>query len=149
MTTLVSPTARTIDTRDSTPARDSRRTYPLGWLRAVAALSVVGFHGDQPRWMSWRPLVWLGGLGYGIYLIHEPLMRFLGSLGLFPEPGPGAAWLVTALVVAVPSVLLAWVSSRTVEAAGLRLLATIRSDGSARDYYDHLDTDDPGRLAAR
>lgn len=120
------------------------------YAAAIALLlaPVVLHDGEQPRWMSWRPLVWLGGLGYGIYLIHEPLMRFLGSLGLLPEPGPGAAWLVTAVIVAVPSVLLAWVSSRTVEAAGLRLLATIRSDGSARDYYDHLDADDPGRRAA-
>ena len=44
MTTLVStPDART----GSAPARDSRRTYPLGWLRALAALSVVAFHGYQ------------------------------------------------------------------------------------------------------
>ena len=49
--------------------------------------------------------------------------------------------------MAVPSVLLAWISSRTVEAAGLRLLATIHPDGTPRDYYDHLDADDPGRRA--
>ena len=123
--------------------------HPAYAATLVVLLAPVVLHdGEQPRWMSWPPLVWLGGLGYGIYLIHEPVMRFLGTLGLFPEPGPGAAWVVTALVVAVPSVLLAWVSSRTVEAAGLRLLATIRGDGTRRDYYDHLDADDPGRRAA-
>ena len=31
----------------SAPEQQSRRTYPLGWLRALAALSVVAFHGYQ------------------------------------------------------------------------------------------------------
>ena len=31
------------------------------------------------------------------------------------------------------------------ELAGLRLLATMRPDGSPRDYYDHLDPRDPAR----
>ena len=47
-------------------------------------------------------------------------------------------FLVTAVIVAVPSVLLAWLSSRTVEAAGGRITATIDRDGRPRDYYAHL-----------
>jgi hypothetical protein len=35
----------------------------------------------------------------------------------------------------------AWVSSRTVEAAGLRLLSMIDRDGRPRDYYAHLSED--------
>lgn len=121
--------------------------HPAYSLAVVLALAALVLHeGRHPAWMSWRPLAWLGGLGYGIYLVHEPVMRFLGWLGLFPEPGPGAGSFLTVFaVVAVPSVLLAWLSSRTVEAAGLRLLATMDRDGSPRDYYDHLDAQDPGR----
>lgn len=122
--------------------------HPAYALVVALALAAVVLHdGPGPRWMSWGPVVWLGGLGYGIYLVHEPVMRLLGWLGLLPEPGPGAGWVVTAAIVAVPSIALAWVSSRTVEAAGLRLLATLRPDGSPRDYYDHLHPDDPGRRA--
>ncbi|CAM3746741.1 acyltransferase [Nocardioides marinus] len=120
--------------------------HPMYAVGLTVALAHVVLHdGPWARWMSWGPLVWLGGLGYGIYLIHEPVLRLLGSLGLYPEPGPGWAWLVVSAMVAVPSVLLAWVSARTVEAAGLRLLATMRPDGSPRDYYDHLDPRDPAR----
>ena len=120
--------------------------HPMYAAALTVALAHVVLHdGPWARWMSWGPLVWIGGLGYGIYLIHEPVLRFLGSLGLYPEPGPGWAWLAVSAMVAVPSVLLAWVSARTVEPAGLRLLATMRSDGSPRDYYDHLDPRDPAR----
>ncbi len=120
--------------------------HPMYAAALTLALAHVVLHdGPWARWMSWAPLVWLGGLGYGIYLIHEPVLRFLGSLGLYAEPGPGWSWLVVSALVAVPSVLLAWVSARTVEAAGLRLLATMRPDGSPRDYYDHLDPRDPAR----
>lgn len=114
------------------------------WHPAYAAaiclgLAAVVLHdGPWPAWLSWRPLGWLGGLGYGIYLIHEPVMRLLGSHGLLPDPAPGGAFLWTAVLVAVPTVLLAWLSQRTVEAAGLRLLQLSGSDGRPRDYYAHL-----------
>ena len=38
-----------------------------------------------------------------------------------------------------PTVLLAWLSSRTIETAGPKLLATIDGSGNARDYYPHVD----------
>ena len=40
--------------------------------------------------------------------------------------------------MAVPTVLLAWLSSRTIEQAGARLTATIDREGKPRDYYAHL-----------
>lgn len=116
----------------------------LWWHPAYAAAITVGLaaivlhDGPWPRWMSWQPVAWLGGLGYGIYLIHEPVMRLLGSQGLLPEPTPGPVFLLTTAVVAVPTVVLAWVSSRTVEAAGTDLLASLERDGRRRDYYAHL-----------
>ena len=107
----------------------------------VALASVVLHDGPWPAWLDWKPLVWVGTLGYGVYLVHEPVMRFLGWLGLLPDARPGAWFLVTAALVALPTLALAWVSSRTVEAAGLRLLSMIDRDGRPRDYYAHLSED--------
>ena len=104
----------------------------------VAMASIVLHDGPWPRVLEWRPLAWIGGLGYGIYLIHEPVMRFLGSIGALPEARPGAFFVLTAVLVAIPSIALAWVSSRTVEVGGLKLLSLIDRDGAPRDYYDHL-----------
>lgn len=114
--------------------------HPAFSLAIVVALaSVVLTDGPWPRWMEGRRLAWIGGLGYGIYLIHEPVMRVLDSAGLLPGPRPGAWFLLTAVLVAVPTVLLAWLSSRTVETVGVRVLATMDRDGASRDYYAHLE----------
>lgn len=119
--------------------------HPL-YSAAVATLlaGVVLHEGPWSRAFDWRPLAFIGTLGYGVYLIHEPVMRFMGSHGLLPEARPGAFFLVTAVLVAVPSLALAWLSSRTLEPAGLRLLATIDRSGRPRDYYDHLVDGPPG-----
>ena len=49
-----------------------------GWLPAVAvgsALLVLGLQTDSPlrRVLSTPPLVWLGGISYGVYLYHWPI----------------------------------------------------------------------------
>lgn len=105
---------------------------------AVALAAIVLHDGPWARPLQWRPLAWLGGLGYGIYLIHEPVMRVLDAQGLLPGPGAGLGFVGVGLVVAVPSVALAWLSARTVEAGGLKVLATLQRDGSRREYYPHL-----------
>ena len=105
---------------------------------AVGLVSIVLHDGPWPAVLEWRPMVWVGGLGYGVYLIHEPVMRVLGDAGLLPEARPGSWFLVTAVIVAVPSVLLAWVSANTVERAGALVSGTIDSRGRSRDYYAHL-----------
>lgn len=106
---------------------------------AVGLASIVLHDGPWPAALDWQPLAWLGGLGYGVYLIHEPVMRFLGAQGLLPEPGPDPTFVLTAVLVALPTIALAWLSSRTVEAAGLKLLAMIDRSGQPRDYYAHLE----------
>lgn len=110
--------------------------YALGLTVALA--SVVLHDGPWARVLSEPTLVWLGGLGYGIYLIHEPVLRLASAWGLLPEAQTGSVFLVTAVIVAVPATALAWLSSRTVEAAGLRLATVIDRDGQPRDYYPHL-----------
>ena len=113
--------------------------HPLYAAAIAVGLAAIVLHdGPWPAWLDWRPLVWVGTLGYGVYLVHEPVMRFLGSIGVLPDARPGAWFLVTAGLVLVPTLVLAWLSSRTVEAAGLRLLSMIERDGRPRDYYDHL-----------
>lgn len=34
--------------------------------------------------LEWRPLVWIGGISYSIYLIHAPLIQLLWQYGLRP-----------------------------------------------------------------
>lgn len=123
-------------------------TTVLHWwptLYAVAlgvALSAIVLHeGEWAGWLTEPTLAWIGGLGYGIYLIHEPVLRLVTSWGLVPEPQTGPAFLATAVVVAVPSIALAWISSRTVEVAGLRLATLVDRDGRKREYYPHLVAD--------
>lgn len=112
---------------------------PLYAAALVVALAAVVLHdGPWPAVFSWRPLVFLGSLGYGIYLLHEPVMRFLTYVGALPPRQPGLVFLATAVLVAVPTVALAWLSARTVEAGGLRLLAVLTHDGKGRDYYAHV-----------
>lgn len=114
-------------------------------LALGVALSAVVLHrGPWARVLHEPTLAWLGGLGYGIYLIHEPVLRLVAHWGLVPEPQSGPAFLATAVVVAVPTVALAWLSSRTVEAAGLRLATLLDRDGRRREYYPHL-ADQPQR----
>lgn len=118
--------------------------WPLLYAVALAvALAAVVLHdGPWARPLTQPGLAWLGALGYGVYLIHEPVLRVAASWGLLPEPRPGASFLLGAVVVLVPTVALAWLSARTVEAAGLRMVASTRRDGRPRDYYAHL-ADEP------
>ncbi|GGH37575.1 acyltransferase [Microbacterium album] len=82
----------------------------------VAALLVLFSGGDRERpghaaWLlSRRPVVWLGGLAYGIYLWHWPLLIFYRHLNGRDEVGiiPGVGIIVT-------SVLLAWATTALIE----------------------------------
>jgi len=109
---------------------------------AAALMAVVTHDGPFSSWMSWRPLAWLGGLGYGVYLLHEPVMRLLDHLALLPAATPGWFFMVTTVLVGIPAVLLAWLSSRTIERAGLKLLASVDSHGRSRNYYEHIQRHD-------
>ncbi|GCD90101.1 acyltransferase [Nocardioides sp. LS1] len=116
--------------------------HPLYALTLAVAMSAIVLNdGPWPRILDWKPLAWVGGLGYGVYLLHEPVMRLVGWMGLLPAARPGAWFMITFAIVIGPSLALAWLSSRTVEAAGLRMLSMIDKDGRPRDYYAHLSPD--------
>lgn len=119
---------------------ESNWWHPAFALSIAVGLTAVVLHdGPDVAWMSWRPLTWIGGLGYGIYLIHEPVQRYVGSLGLLPERQSGMTFVATALIVAVPSVILAWLSSKTVEDAGSKTLGLVDNQSNrSRDYYAHV-----------
>jgi peptidoglycan/LPS O-acetylase OafA/YrhL len=125
------------------PETAAMHWWPTLYALALGvALSAIVLHrGPWARVLTEPTLAWLGGLGYGIYLIHEPVLRLVNHWGLAPDPQPGPAFLATAVLVAVPTIALAWVSSRTVETAGLRLATLVDREGRSRDYYPHLATE--------
>ena len=57
-----------------------------GWLPAFAVLSTALIFGllTPSRFgqlLSWRPLVWIGGISYGLYLFHWPIFTLLRDRG--------------------------------------------------------------------
>lgn len=94
---------------------DSGTAWPGHWALApvagTAAVIVGGFRAR--RWgpaglLGTRPLVWVGGLSYSLYLWHWPLLRFWEW-----EHGTPSVWV--GLVIVTVSVLPAWLAYTFVE----------------------------------
>jgi peptidoglycan/LPS O-acetylase OafA/YrhL len=68
-----------------------------------------------------RPLVWLGAMSYGIYLVNEPVQKVLGLVIALIVQGNGgwftALWLPSAIGLPV---LVAWALHEWIEAPALR-----------------------------
>jgi peptidoglycan/LPS O-acetylase OafA/YrhL len=79
-----------------------------GFALVVAAVAVG--RGRAIAWLSWRPLVAVGVVSYGLYLWHLPLLLVLRTAGLLPHD-----LLPRIVVVLVPSLLVAAVSWHWVE----------------------------------
>ena len=109
---------------------------------AVAFAGLLGFvmvraqAGDAPhpalvRALAWRPLVWLGGISYGLYLLHLPLEWGARQLGLHPvrfAPVGGAMWPISLAYVlgnAAVAIACAWLSWRVLERPVLRWKARV------------------------
>jgi peptidoglycan/LPS O-acetylase OafA/YrhL len=57
------------------------------------------------RFLSWRPLVWVGGFSYSLYLLHGPFVNALGSYFL-PRVGSRVA-IFALLTVVTPAIIIA------------------------------------------
>jgi hypothetical protein len=80
-------------------------------MGAAALIAAGTSHSDTTigRALSLRPLVWIGGLSYSIYLFHWPMV--VGAEALFGQPL--SPWVGTTVVTL--SILPAWISYRFVE----------------------------------
>lgn len=87
--------------------------YPLdlcAGVMGVCALVVCSHPGFNPlrAILEWRPLVWIGGFSYSLYLIHAPLVQalwqYIRPLGL----GDIATYLALLIIGTPLFVLVAW-----------------------------------------
>lgn len=77
---------------------------------AGAALLIAARRGPISSALSTRPMVWLGGLSYSLYLWHWPVLAFIRYYtGQYVLSG---GWLLSALII---TLVLAWFSYRFVE----------------------------------
>jgi peptidoglycan/LPS O-acetylase OafA/YrhL len=70
------------------------------------AIVIAVAQGWGARWLTWRPLVYLGTISYGIYVWHHMMPFFFASAGI-TLPGRGMALLA---ILTPPSILLAVLS---------------------------------------
>jgi peptidoglycan/LPS O-acetylase OafA/YrhL len=89
--------------------------YAALWPTLAAVMIIVaGTSGSAvgaDRLLGSRPLVAIGDISYGIYLWHWPILIFYRS---FVDGRPMG--LLDGIVILVPSILLAWLTTRYVEA---------------------------------
>ncbi len=110
----------------------------LGLVGTAFVAAIVMSPDPSARWLTWAPMTMLGVLSYGIYLLHEPVMRVLRSHELLPyRDGDRWDWALTTTIVVAVTVVLARLSSRYVEANGLRILDCFEAGGRPRNYYAH------------
>jgi peptidoglycan/LPS O-acetylase OafA/YrhL len=108
----------------------------LGWALLLAS-TVLGVKGQAwSRWLSWRPLTWVGLLSYSIYMWHEPLMMWLANVGLISRSP--AALPAAIAVMLVAATLVGALSYHLIEYPTSKLRAVRRKDGRPRDYYPDL-----------
>lgn len=101
-----------------------------------------------------RPVVVAGGFTYALYLVHEPLLQPLTTLGLL-STGSGIGAMARNWMTVLPiAFAFAVVMHLLIEWPMLRIRASYdRRTGRSRDYYPHLrdvlvGRDGPGRVAA-
>jgi peptidoglycan/LPS O-acetylase OafA/YrhL len=92
----------------STPWPGYAAALPVLGTAALIAAGGAGHSTLPGRALSWKPLVWIGGISYATYLWHWPLIIL--SKEVFGKPG-----LLQAPVLAAASIGLAWLTGKLVE----------------------------------
>jgi peptidoglycan/LPS O-acetylase OafA/YrhL len=93
---------------------------PIGGLAALL-LFLAALAGLGPlRLLSTRPFRWLGGVSYGVYLFHMPVLVALAAMA---PPRRGLHGLAELLIAFVIILVAAWASNRAFEAPVRRLIA--------------------------
>lgn len=119
-------------------------------LAAICSVALIAgvLQAESPlaRVLGCRPLAWLGGRAYGIYLWHFPLFQLVGATN-----GSTPIWVV--LLAVVGSVALAEVSLRLIEQPIARgdvqaKLADLRSADADSQYYARRRATAPAAVAA-
>ena len=95
-------------------------------MKRLVAACVVG-SGGGVRWMSWRPLAWIGLVSYGLYMWHLPVLLFEHRIGLFPD-----SYLVRLVLLLGPALLFAAASWYLVERRAIAWAARPRERRAAR-----------------
>jgi peptidoglycan/LPS O-acetylase OafA/YrhL len=58
---------------------------PAGLGFALVVAAAVAGRGVATRWMSVRPLAWVGLVSYGVYMWHLPLLLFARRIDVYPD----------------------------------------------------------------
>ncbi len=116
----------------------------MGTVALLLAASRPGRLNPIRAALGWRPLVWIGGFSYSIYLIHAPLLQLLWQYGLHPLGLGDLPTYLALLLLGVPLIVAAsWVfwyfcerpflNTRPGRARGERAIVTRVERGGAHD----------------
>lgn len=89
-----------------------------GWIALIpvlAACVIVAAGQQEAKWgasslLASKPMVWFGGLGYGVYLWHWPMLIFALEVQGRHRAGP-----LTGSAIIIGAIILAWLTKKFVE----------------------------------